>query len=70
MFSLADTTRTPFFLSLALLMALSIAVSGESVKLIDKHCIEGVFVTVRDHPLELSSIVVGATLCAVNVLTI
>ena len=46
-----------------------IAVSGKAVKLIDNYGIKGVFIAVRDHPLELSTVVIGTALCSVNVLT-
>ena len=60
----ADTV----LLELSLVDGAVIAVAGKAVKLIDNDIIEGVLVAIGNHPLELSSIVVGATLCAVDIL--
>ena len=54
MFSRAERTRTPFFLSFD---GTVVAVSSETVQLINENPLESVLLTVLDHPLEICTVV-------------
>ena len=67
MFSRAERTRTPFFFELGFIDGTVVTVSGEAVQLIDKDTLEGVLLTVLNHPLKIGSVVRCTTLRPIDV---
>jgi hypothetical protein len=69
MFSRAERTRTPFFLSLALYVAAVIAVASEAVKLVNKNTLKGFLRAILNHLLKFGPPVCCTRDRAVYVLT-